>query len=109
MLCMQNTLNSTFHVEGIWTSDYESATECLDACVKVSDYYERQYKKHCVLRFLRQLLIIILDGLIFAGVIAGSVSIFFDKGEFGITGILLIMVINVAFKLTTVMGYQGKK
>ena len=107
VLMIHDTMDSTYRIGGLWTEDYETPDECLEACLKISDYYENRYKRTCVLRFLRQFTILILECLLAASIVMSVVFIPFEKAIPGLLITLGVLLADFFFKLFTVMGYEG--
>ena len=108
VLCIYHIQYSTFNIGGLWTADYASPEDCLSACLAVSNHFEKQYKKHCVLRFLRQFVLLLFELLLGVSIIGAFVLIPFKKIEFGVPIMIGIMTLNLIYKMTTVMGYNKK-
>jgi len=106
---INNTHKMTYVVEELMTSDYDTPEDCLTACENISDFYERNYKKHSFTRFLRQFTILMLDLLLLVAIGFLGMTILLDFFHIGMVIALAVTVIDVAFKIATVAAYDNRK
>ena len=104
-----NTTNAIYSVYRLWAADYDTPLQCLEACKSISDYYEMQYKKHRVGRFLRQASFAVLDASLAVSVLLSLVLIVFDFGKVALLFLVLHFGVVFMYKMFTVMGFDKRK
>jgi len=103
---VQDLHKAFYQLDGLWTANYDTPEECMEACRAINDVFMRNYRRYGFWRFLRQLTIFNLDLILGISLGVLAVTMFLDVIHIGIMIALAILCVDACFKLATVMGYE---